>query len=247
MSFETSNYLRLLPVLCALLLAPRAAFAADSPATGSAVVERVEEVVVISPKNAAVMPYDSVYERLKRLQDSKIDRVALQIKVTTKDPKVKLSDVRVALVNDKLSIPIPIAPDGTVKLPLRADMYNTDAELRSNQPKGMIGGSISLGINWSIAGEIPYSEVEETVRQLQTAGKDVLGWLGYMLFFPSITNVDIPITYPQPNGQTLKVMKEGRAIQTFTADEKGVLTFRLDPRWKDWQPTLIFSHQPPKI
>jgi len=247
MTFETSIYLRLMPVLCALLLTPHAAYATDSPATGNAAVERVEEVVLISPKNAAVMPYDSIYERLKRLQDSKIDRVALQIKVTTKDPKVKLSDVRVALVNDKLSIPIPIAPDGTVKLPLRADMYNTDAELRSNQPKGMIGGSISLGINWSIAAEIPYAEVEETVRQLQTAAKDVLGWLGYMLFFPSITNVDIPITYPEPKGQTLKIMKDGRAIKTFTADEKGVLTFRLDPRWKEWQPTFVFSDVPPKL
>lgn len=247
MTRVTRICVRLLPLVGALLLTPHAAFASDNPTGSNAGAERVEEVVVISPKNAAVMPYDSVYERLKRLQDSKIDRVALQIKVTAKDPKIKLSDVRVALVNDQLSIPIPIAQDGTVKLPLRADMYNTDAELRSNQPKGMIGGSVTLGINWSIAGEIPYSEVEETVRQLQTAAKDVLGWLGYMLFFPSITNVDIPITYSQPSGQTLKVMKEGRAIHTFTADEKGVLTFRLDPRWKDWQPTLIFSHQPPKI
>jgi Protein of unknown function (DUF2987) len=248
MTPHTSIFMRVAPALCVLLLTtPFTAFAANSAASESAAFERIDEVVVISPKNAAVMPYDSVYERLKRLQDSKIDRVALQIKITTKDPKIKLSDVRVALVNDKLSIPVPIGSDGTVNLPLRPDMYNTDAELRSNQPKGMIGGSITLAINWSMAGEIPYAEVEETVRQLQTAAKDVLGWVGYMLFFPTITKVDVPIQYPEARGQTLKIMKDGRAIQTFTADDKGLLTFRLDPRWRDSQPTLIFSEQPPKL
>lgn len=206
-----------------------------------------EEVIVKSPKNAAMMPYDDIYIRLKRMEESKLDRVRMQIKVTPKDESVRLADVRVAIVNDATSLPIRLGNDGTVTLPMRADLYKTDAEIRSNQPKGSLAASLSLAIAWSGGQEIPYHEVEETVRQLQTAGKDLLGWFGYMLFFPSMSNVEVPLQYPEPRGQTMRVVKDGRTLETYTADEKGQLKFKLKPGWSQMQPTLVFSEAPPKL
>ena len=86
-----------------------------------------------------MMPYDDVYVRLKRMEESKLDRVRMQIKVTPKDESVKLADVRVAIVNDATSLPVRLGADGTVTVPMRAELYKTDAEIRSNQPKGQSG------------------------------------------------------------------------------------------------------------
>jgi hypothetical protein len=63
----------------------------------------------------------------------------------------------------------------------------------------------------------------------------------------SLENIDIPIRYKHANGQTLDIMKDGRVIKSFKADDKGVLTFRLDRRWREWQPKFVFSEIPSKI
>ncbi len=207
--------------------------------------ERVETVVVNNPKNAAVMSYDTAYERLKRMQDSKLDRIKLEIRVKMKDPAVPLSNLRVAIVNDTINVPLKVQPDGLIMLPLRDDLYKTNAEILSNQPKGSMDTMVSFDIVWRGALEIPYYEVEETVRQLEVAGKDVMGWIAYVIFFPSTKNIEVALQYPEPRGQTLKIFKDGRVLKTFTADEKGKLPFKLDPSWKVLQPTLVFSELPP--
>ena len=206
----------------------------------------LEPVIVKSAKNAAVMPYDDVYDRLKRLQDSKLDRVRLQIKVTPKQDGLQLAGVRVAIVNDNVSVNLPIAADGLINLPLRNDLYKTNAELRSNQPKGSLAASITLGVDWDGGSEIAYAEVEETLRQFQRGGKDLMGWFAYLLFFPSLENFEVPVQYSKANGQTMKVMKNGRVVDAYTADKTGLLKFRLRREWEAMQPTLVFSEAPPK-
>jgi hypothetical protein len=210
-----------------------------------ATTERVETVVVKNPKNAAVLSYDTAYERLKRMQDSKLDRIKLEVRVKMKDPAVPLSNLRVAIVNDTINLPLKVQPDGLIVLPMREDLYKTNAEILSNQPKDSMDTLVSFDIVWRGALEIPYYEVEETVRQLEVAGKDVMGWIAYMIFFPSTNNIEAVLQYPEPRGQTLKIVKDGRVLKTFTADEKGKLPFKLDPSWKALQPTLVFSELPP--
>ncbi len=207
---------------------------------------RVEELVVRNPKNAAVTPYDAVYERMKRFRDSKLDRVSLDVRVKSNAPDIKQSDIRVSLVNDTQSLPLKLDIDGRIELPLREDFYKTNAELLTNQPKGTLSTSVTIGVSWDGADELPYAEVEETIRQLQMAGKDVLGWFGYMIFFPSVYSIDIPIQYKTPGQQRLDIVRDGKIIQSFVADEKGLLKFRLDRRWAEWQPVLRFSERPPK-
>lgn len=208
---------------------------------------QLDEVIVKSPKNAAVMPYDDVFVRLKRLRDSKLDRVVLKIVLKPKDESIRLGDVRVAIVNDQVSERIPVGKDGSLELPYREDLYQTNAELRSNQPKGSLGANVSLSVSWSAGMEIPYHEVEETVRQLEVAGKDLLGWLGYLLFFPSMRNLEVPLQYPEPKRQTLRIVKDGIVLETYIADEKGLLKFKLKPAWSQVQPLLVFSEPPPKL
>ncbi len=216
--------------------------------TEMASAQRMDEVIVKSPKNAGVMPYDAVYERLKRFRDSKLDRVKLEVRIKPYDQSVKQEDVRVSLVNDTQSLPLKIAADGLIELPMRDDIYRTDAEFRSNQPKGKLTAALGVALIWSpTSHEVEYAEIEESVRQLELAAKDLAGWLLYTLFFPSLEKVDIPIRYAQANNQTLDVVKNGRIIKSFKADDKGVLTFRLDRRWREWQPKLVFSEVPPKI
>ena len=206
----------------------------------------METIIVKSAKNAAVMPYDDVYERLKRMQDSKLDRIRLQIKISPAREDLKLADVRIALVNDSASVSLPIAADGLIDVPLRSDLYKTDAEIRSNQPKGSLRASITLGVGWDGGKEIPYAEIEETVRQFQRGGKDLMGWFAYLVFFPSFERFEVPVQYQRAHGQTMKVMKDGRVIETYGVDDKGLLKFRLKREWATLQPTLVFSEAPPK-
>jgi Protein of unknown function (DUF2987) len=237
-------------ILCSLCAVSYAIAQNASPPTtnDTSNVQRIDEVIVKSPKNAAVMPYDGMYERLKRFHDSKLDRVKLEVRVKPVDQSIKQEEIRVALVNDAQSVPLKIAADGLIELPLRDDFYKTDAEFRANQPKGTLSASLGIATTWSpSAHEVEYAEIEECVRQLELAAKDVAGWLLYTLFFPSLEKVDLPIRYAVANGQTLDIVKDGRVIKSFKADDKGVLTFRLDRRWRDWQPKFVFSEIPPKI
>jgi hypothetical protein len=213
----------------------------------TAALERTETVVIRNPKNAAVMDYDTAYERLKRMQDSKLDRVKLEVRIKPSNEAVPISNVRVAIINDETNVPVVVKPDGLVVVAMRDDLYKTKAEILTNQPKGSLDVSVTLGITWRAAQEIPFSEVEETVRQLEVAGKDVMGWFAYMVFFPSLKNIEVPLQYPEPRGQTLKIVKDGRVLKTFTADDKGKLLFKLDPAWSTLQPTLVFSERPPEL
>lgn len=232
-------------VTCAVS-ASTASFAQSNGAASSdaALTTRVEPVIVNSPKNAAVMSYDAAYERLKRIEDSKLDRIRLHIKVLPKHDGLKLADIRVAIVNDKVSMNLPVAADGSIAVPLRAELYRADAEIRSNQVKGALGASIDFTVSWPGGSEIAYAEVEETVRQTQMAGKDLLGWFGYLLFFPSLANFEVPVQFPVPRGQTMRVMN-GRIVETYSADDKGLLKFKLKRDWKKMQPTLVFSEALP--
>lgn len=217
------------------------------PATnGSVPAPHIETVIVKSPKNAAMMPYDDVYERLKRMQESKLDRIRLQIKILPTRDDLKLTDVRVAIVNDNASVNLPLGADGLIELPVRSDLYKTDAEIRSNQPKGSLSATINLAVSWDGGKEIAYAEIEETVRQLQRGGKDLMGWFAYLVFFPSFESLEVPVQFPKANGQTLKVMKDGRVVEIYSADDKGLLKFRLKREWGELQPTLVFSEAPPK-
>ena len=220
--------------------------ASAQPATPALPTTPLEPVIVKSAKHAAVMPYDDVYDRLKRMQDSKLDRVRLQIKVVPKQDGLKLADIRVAIVNDNASVNLPVAADGSIDVPVRTDLYKTDAEIRSNQPKGSLSASITLGVGWDGGKEIAYAEVEETLRQFQRGGKDLMGWFAYLLFFPSLENFEVPVQYLKANGQTLKVMKDGRVVETYSVDDTGLLKFRLRREWQVLQPTLVFSEAPPK-
>jgi hypothetical protein len=234
------------------LLTLSVAFTQDASAQTSVTdtpwsAQRVEEIIVKSPKNAAVMPYDAVYERLKRFNDSKLDRVKLEIKITPAKPGITQSDIRVAVVNETQSVPLKIDADGGVELIVRDDLYKTDAEFRTNQVKDSMKVSLGIATAWTpTTNEVEYAEIEECVRQLQLGAKDVAGWLLYTLFFPSIDKLDIPIQYAKAGGQTLDIVKDGRVIKSFKADDKGKLTFRLDRRWSEWQPKLVFSEIPPK-
>lgn len=231
-------------LLIALALSPPAK--AQSASEQTALVTQVETVIVKSPKNAAMMPYDDVYERLKRMQDSKLDRIRLQIKISPARDDLKLSDVRIAIVNDNASVNLRIAADGLIDLPLRSDLYKTEAEIRSNLPKGSLRASITLGVGWDGGREIAYADVEETVRQFQRGGKDLMGWFAYLVFFPSFESFEVPVQYPKANGQTMTVMKDGRVLETYGVDDKGLLKFRLKREWAALQPTLVFSEAPPK-
>ena len=90
------------------------AFAQSASPVPEIAATPMEAIIVKSAKNAAVMPYDDVYERLKRMQDSKLDRIRLQIKIAPARDDIKLADVRIAIVNDNASVNLPIAADGTI-------------------------------------------------------------------------------------------------------------------------------------
>jgi hypothetical protein len=63
----------------------------------------------------------------------------------------------------------------------------------------------------------------------------------------SLENIDIPICHKHANGQTLDIVRDDRVIKSFEADDKGVLTFRLDRLWREWQPKFVFSEMPSKF
>lgn len=75
----------------------------------------------------------------------------------------------------------------------------------------------------------------------------MLGWFGYMLFFPSLANFEMPVQFPVPRAQTMKVMKDGRVIETYSAGDKGLLKFKLKREWEKLQPTVVFSDALPKL
>ena len=67
-----------------------------------------------------------------------------------------------------------------------------------------------------------------------------------MLLFPSLANFEVPVQFPQPRNQTMRVMKDGRVVETYSVDDKGLLKFKLKRDWEKLQPTLVGSEALPK-
>ena len=47
-------------------------------------------------------------------------------------------------------------------------------------------------------------------------GRDLLGWFRLYAVFPSLSNFEVPLQYPEPRGQTMRVVKDGKTLETFT-------------------------------
>ena len=45
-------------------------------------------------------------------------------------------------------------------------------------------------------------------------GKDLSGWLAYLLSFPSRANFEVPVQYPKAKALAMQVMKAGCVIET---------------------------------
>ncbi|MGB8338178.1 MAG: hypothetical protein WCD07_09005 [Burkholderiales bacterium] len=125
----------------------------------------------------SMMPYKHAYDFFQMIKEKPHDKIAMRTRVFVSDKKIKLSDVKINLVGDKNSRPIPITDDGLIEVPILKAFLDDNSEFISNQKKNSMGVTGTVEIILPANGPIRYSYLTDALAQTRDAIK---GFLPFM-------------------------------------------------------------------
>ncbi len=230
-------------ISAASLLHLPAAFAeADTaPAVGAQSVERVE---VRELRDPALMPYKDAYEMLSKFQQSgKYPLVDLKISVTSSNKAVKPTAINLTLVGDTMNVPIPLAADGRVQVPLLPEALRDNAEIVSNQPKKSLAAHIEFIHRLPNSRSYIYRDVMAALPQAESALREFVPW--YLRWLaPSFGAAEFRFAEGVKATATLH---NGTRVEKIQADERGRIRIRLQKDWLAGDTQIALSDTPLEI
>ena len=120
--------------------------------------------------------------------------------------------------------PVAFDRDGRFSLPLRADLAAGDAVLWINQPKGVVGVSLSFTARLPQAKNTTYARLMESLPVMERIVKQQAGMMSFMV--PKLQGMDL--IYPIGVTQTAMV-GSGASAKTLRSDAQGRMRVPLDP------------------
>ena len=203
--------------------------------------QQIERVEVRAVRDPAMMPYKDAYSMLSKFQSTdKYDRLDLKVMVISKDKTIKPSAIALRLVGDTLDVPITVAVDGRVQVPLLPEALLDNAEIVSNQPKKSLEAHAEFVIRLPVTQRYSYREVMGVLPQADQALREFVPW--YLRWLaPSFSAVEF--RFVQGVRATAVVQLENH-VERFVADERGRVRVRLHKDWLALNPDITLSAMP---
>lgn len=240
-----SNACRIFWISAAPLLHLSAAFAQaeSAPAPGAQSIERVE---VRELRDPALMPYKDAYEMLSKFQQSgKYPLVDLKISVASSNKAITPASIKLTLVGDTLNIPIPLAADGRVQVPLLPEALRDNAEIVSNQPKKSLSAHIEFIHRLPPGQRYVYRDVMAALPQAQSALREFVPW--YLRWLaPSFGAAEFRFAEGVKATATLQ-NENGTVAEKIQADERGRIRIRMQKDWLAGDMQIVLSDPPLEI
>ncbi len=203
--------------------------------------QQIERVEVRALRDPAMMPYKDAYNMLSKFQSTdKYDRLDLKVKVVSKDKTIKPSAIALRLVGDTLDVPIAVAADGRVQVPLLPEALLDNAEIVSNQPKKSLQAHAEFVMRLPVAQRYSYREVMGVLPQADQALREFVPW--YLRWLaPSFSAVEF--RFAEGVRATAAVRLDDR-VEQFVADERGHVKIRFHKDWLALNPDITLSAAP---
>lgn len=118
--------------------------AVEAPADASQADDSIATVVVASVRNPALKPYRimsaglDAFDEFRHLAPNAVLKFELDKPELAGASKTDWNRVTLRIAGDTLSLPVPIASDGTFTLPRSQQAYDEGADLVTNQKKGAV-------------------------------------------------------------------------------------------------------------
>jgi hypothetical protein len=136
------------------------------------------------------------------------------------------ADYKLQLKVNGQVIPLAVAADGKVDMPMRQDWADSGAVIQTNQPKGRV--VVSLGFNSRVpAGlRMSYAQLTESAPVLEQGIRQVAGLMSFAA--PGVKSFSLSFAKPP---QTLLLTLPDGQKKSFKTDAKGVIVLPWEPKW----------------
>ncbi|HEV2606459.1 MAG TPA: DUF2987 domain-containing protein [Xanthomonadaceae bacterium] len=171
------------------------------------------------------IPYQKLYEMLAAVRQSDPQGIvvsSLQAQSSPEDQPLP-GGLRIELRFGATRQPIALDHDGRFSLPLRADWAAGDAALWVNQPRSMVGISMSLTARLPQTTNTTYGRLLEGLSVTERIVEQQAGMMSFMV--PKLQGMDL--TYAGGTVQTAKV-GSGASAKTLHSDSQGRLRLPFD-------------------
>jgi hypothetical protein len=107
-----------------------------------------------------------VFERLERLQGGRYLKASAAL--TSADPGVPTAAIELLIQSREGELPVPVAEDGTVVFPVRADLLAENPPVRTNVPQGKLQINVRLRVEAEPVDSLRYGLREAMLSEART-------------------------------------------------------------------------------
>jgi hypothetical protein len=123
-------------------------------------------------------------------------------------------------------IPVAIAADGTVNMPIRQDWADAGAVILTNQPKGRVVVSLSFNSRVPPGVRMSYAQLTEAAPVLERGIREMAGLMSFMA--PKLKS--FTLKFEQAPQTLLLTLPDGKK-RSYKTDAKGLLVLPWEPKW----------------
>jgi len=174
------------------------------------------------------IPYAEVARmplKLSTLDPQRIYTARLMAK-PGKGLKALPADFRLQLKVGSTVVPVKVAPDGRIELPIRQDWADAGAVLQSNQPKGVVAVSMNFDARTPPGTRMSYAQLTESAPVLERGISDMAGLMSFMA--PDVKA--IVLKFDQPGRTAVLTLPDGKK-KSWKADAKGRIEMPWQKKW----------------
>lgn len=123
-------------------------------------------------------------------------------------------------------LPVKIAPDGRVDMPIRQDWAENGAVLQSNQPKGVVMVGMDLDARIPPGTKMSYAQLTESLPILERGISEYAGIMSFMA--PDVKA--LVLKFGKPGHTAVLTLPDGKK-KNWTADAKGQIELPWNAKW----------------
>lgn len=136
------------------------------------------------------------------------------------------ADYKLQLKVNGQVIPLAVAADGRVSMPIRQDWADAGALIQTNQPKGRVLVSLSFNARVPPGVRMSYAQLTEAAPVLERGIKEVAGLMSFMA--PAVKTFTLSFDKPP---QTAVITLPDGARKSYRTDGKGLIVLPWEPKW----------------
>jgi hypothetical protein len=184
--------------------------------------------------------FHALFSRIEKLDGARYTRASAVFSVS-EEAGVTLPELRLVIAAKGGDVEVPISDDGKVSFPISKRLYDENPPVRVNAAAGTLTANLSLSVEAPPRQRFPYQLVldMDADYRAQVAEQGMLA----RLVMPDTAGLVVRFG-PGPRG-TATV--GGPGGESFSADEKGVLTIPLRRKWRKPGVEVVLSRTPEKL